>query len=58
MDVREKQQKIGIMEGRIKELEGENGFLKELVMGRIKWKEANAKVDDTEGETVRKESCE
>jgi hypothetical protein len=47
-NVKEKQQKIEIMEGRIKELEGENGFLKELVMGRIKWKEEKAAVDEAE----------
>ncbi|KAM3068927.1 hypothetical protein ACMFMG_004102 [Clarireedia jacksonii] len=56
--VKEKQEKIGIMEGRIKELEGENGFLKELIMGRIKWKEEKAKAGNTEGGTERKESCE
>lgn len=37
--VKEQQERIEMMEGRIKELEGENEFLKELVMGRIKWKE-------------------
>ncbi|KAI9647514.1 hypothetical protein NHQ30_003899 [Ciborinia camelliae] len=38
-NVKKQQERIGMMECRIKELEGENGFLKELVMGRIKWKE-------------------
>ncbi|PQE08297.1 regulatory Cys-3 protein [Rutstroemia sp. NJR-2017a BVV2] len=57
-NVKEKQQKIEIMEGRIKELEGENGFLRELVMGRIKWKEEKAEVDDAEGRAESKDSCE
>ncbi|KAF7872245.1 hypothetical protein EAF04_003169 [Stromatinia cepivora] len=39
LNVKQQQERIGMMECRIKELEGENGFLKELVMGRIKWKE-------------------
>ncbi|QSZ34499.1 hypothetical protein DSL72_006093 [Monilinia vaccinii-corymbosi] len=39
MRVEEQKERIGVMESRIKELEGENGFLEELVMGRIKWKE-------------------
>ncbi|TGO21418.1 hypothetical protein BPAE_0221g00130 [Botrytis paeoniae] len=39
INVKEQKERIGMMECRIKELEGENGFLKELVMGRIKWKE-------------------
>ena len=38
-NVKEQKERIEMMECRIKELEGENGFLKELVMGRIKWKE-------------------
>ncbi|ESZ90173.1 hypothetical protein SBOR_9447 [Sclerotinia borealis F-4128] len=38
-NVKDQKDRIGTMECRIKELEGENGFLKELVMGRIKWKE-------------------
>lgn len=37
--VKEQKDRIGMMENRIKELEDENEFLKELVMGRIKWKE-------------------
>ncbi|KAK6609494.1 regulatory protein Cys-3 [Botrytis cinerea] len=39
VNVKEQKERIEMMECRIKELEGENGFLKELVMGRIKWKE-------------------
>ncbi|PQE23839.1 regulatory Cys-3 protein [Rutstroemia sp. NJR-2017a BBW] len=57
-NVKEKQQKIEIMEGRIKELEGENGFLKELVMGRIKWKEEKAEGEEAEGGAERKDGCE
>lgn len=43
LNVKQQQERIGMMECRIKELEGENGFLKELVMGRIKWKEEKGK---------------
>ncbi|KAB8303912.1 hypothetical protein EYC80_005275 [Monilinia laxa] len=51
MSVKEQKERIGMMECRIKELEGENGFLKELVMGRIKWKEEkdNEENDNEEG---------
>ncbi|RAL62803.1 hypothetical protein DID88_004645 [Monilinia fructigena] len=47
MSVKEQKERIGMMECRIRELEGENGFLKELVMGRIKWKEEK---DDEEND--------
>ncbi|KAA8573508.1 hypothetical protein EYC84_005093 [Monilinia fructicola] len=42
----------------IKELEGENGFLKELVMGRIKWKEEkdNEEKDNEENNNEENEN--
>ncbi|KAF7942594.1 uncharacterized protein EAE97_006048 [Botrytis byssoidea] len=50
INVKEQKERIEMMECRIKELEGENGFLKELVMGRIKWKEEreNEEVNEEE----------
>ncbi|KAF7898968.1 uncharacterized protein EAF01_008181 [Botrytis porri] len=55
INVKEQKERIGMMECRIKELEGENGFLKELVMGRIKWKEEREN-EEANGEEKKKEN--
>ncbi|CAD6443486.1 7e61a685-1722-43cb-8c23-9ba8d4414e86 [Sclerotinia trifoliorum] len=58
-NVKQQQERIGMMECRIKELEGENGFLKELVMGRIKWKEERENEESSrEEEEKEKDSRE
>ncbi|KAF7885104.1 hypothetical protein EAF00_010922 [Botryotinia globosa] len=55
INVKEQIDRIEMMECRIKELEGENGFLKELVMGRIKWKEEREN-EEVNAEEKKKEN--